>query len=321
MPRAERIEYDNAYYHVMNRGRGRQMIFHGSSYYKAFLEGLAEAHLRFGMEVHAYCLMGNHYHLLLKTPDGNISRAMRHINGVYTQRYNRLKDTDGPLFRGRFKSILIEQDDYLAGLSRYIHRNPVDMKKPLVTKLSDYPWSSYPAYLNLLKSPSWLYCDEIYNQLGYRQRYKGYRIFIEAGVDEEIETLYRKKKYPAIIGSKVFKEEVYARLENAEAVKKLRLGEVDRPDSHSIVAAVASKMDVDEADIYYGKRGKRQVARWVAMRLCQTASGMSLRQIAAVFHVTHISGVSHQISQLRELQRDDQKFDADFQVMEKSLYR
>ena len=101
MPRPLRMEYENAYYHVMNRGRGRQQIFHGEPYYQAFLTTLSEAHQRFGLEIHAYCLMGNHYHLLLCTPRGNLSRCMRHINGLYTQRYNRLKKTDGPLFRQR----------------------------------------------------------------------------------------------------------------------------------------------------------------------------------------------------------------------------
>ena len=92
MPRPIRIEYENAYYHVMNRGRGRQKIFHDSTYYEAFLDTLLEAHNRFGIEIQCYCLMSNHYHLLIKTPRGNLGRAMRHINGVYTQRHNPVKE-------------------------------------------------------------------------------------------------------------------------------------------------------------------------------------------------------------------------------------
>ena len=99
MPRSPRLEYENAYYHVMNRGRGRQTIFRGGAYYRAFVQTLAEAHQRFGVEIHAYCLMGNHYHLLVKTPNANVGRCMRHISGLYTQRHNRLARTDGPLFR------------------------------------------------------------------------------------------------------------------------------------------------------------------------------------------------------------------------------
>ena len=140
MSRPLRIEYEDAYYHVMNRGRGRQCIFPDERYYDEYLKCLSEAHKRFGIEIHAFCLMGNHYHLLIKTPRANLGRAMRHIDGVYTQRYNRLKKTDGSLFRGRYKSIVIDASSYLLQVSRYIHRNPVELKKPLVKKIENYPW-------------------------------------------------------------------------------------------------------------------------------------------------------------------------------------
>ena len=166
MPRPQRIEYEGAFYHVMNRGRGRQLIFHGDEYYYAFLDVLAEVDQRFNCLVHAYCLMGNHYHLLIETPNANLSRIMRHVNGVYTQRYNNLKRTDGPLFRGRFKSILVDGDAYLLQLSRYIHRNPIDLKTPLVKDLSEYQWSSYPAYINKKKGPDWLIREKTYEMLG-----------------------------------------------------------------------------------------------------------------------------------------------------------
>ena len=129
----------------MNRGRGRQWIFPDTLYYQGFLQCLDEAHRRFGIEVHAYCLLGNHYHLLLKTPRGNLGRAMRHFDGVYTQRHNRWKRTEGSLFRGRYKAIVIDASRYLLQVSRYIHRNPVELKKPLVRDLSSYHWSSYAA--------------------------------------------------------------------------------------------------------------------------------------------------------------------------------
>jgi len=315
MPRGERVEYENAYYHVMNRGRGRQQIYHGRVYYEAFIEGVAEANRRFGIEVHAYCLMKNHYHLLVKTPNGNLGRCMRHINGVYTQRYNRLKRTDGPLFRGRYKAILIDRDDYLSSLTRYIHRNPVETKTPWVEKLEEYPWSSYPAYLNLKSSPDWLNREETYDLLGYAQRYKGYRAYVESGIDEEIATLYGKKNHPAMIGSKRFKAQVYADMANKEIVSKLKKRETDKPGSKKIVEAVAHRLKVDELAIYHGERGKRQVARWMAMRLCQTVGGMSLSQIADAFHVNHLSGISHQISQLRQLLQTDPETDDDFQLI------
>lgn len=112
MPRKPRLEYEHAFYHVMNRGRRGEMIFHDEKYYQIFIDLLKGVNECFGCMIHCYCLMGNHYHLLLETPHANLSRIMRHINGVYTQAYNRLKNTDGSLFRGRFKSILVDKEAY-----------------------------------------------------------------------------------------------------------------------------------------------------------------------------------------------------------------
>lgn len=109
--------------------------------------------------------MGNHYHLLLKTPDANLGRVMRHINGVYTQRYNRLKKTDGPLFRGRYQAICVEADNYPLQLSRYIHRNPQEARQ--VSDFDTYEWSSYAYYVSAKqKPPGWLYQAEIMLNLG-----------------------------------------------------------------------------------------------------------------------------------------------------------
>jgi len=110
MPRLLRIEYENAYYNVMNQDRGRQHIFHGEDYFNVFLKMLDEAHQRIGLQILCYCLMSNHYHLLVKTPQANLGRAMRHINGQYTQRYNRPRKQNGSLFRGHHKAILVEED-------------------------------------------------------------------------------------------------------------------------------------------------------------------------------------------------------------------
>ncbi len=113
MSRPLRIQYPDAWYHLMNRGRRREEIYIDKGDYIAFIELLHEASEVFNVCIAAYCLMSNHYHLLIQTPDGNLSRCMRHINGVYTQRFNRRHGHDGPLFRGRYRSILIDQDSYL----------------------------------------------------------------------------------------------------------------------------------------------------------------------------------------------------------------
>ncbi len=306
MPRAERIEYEDAYYHVMNRGRQRQRIFHDDSYYKAFLVGLEEAHNRFGLETHAYCLLGNHYHLLVKTPRGNLSRCIRHINGLYTQRHNRLKRTDGPLFRGRYKAILVESDAYLAQLTRYIHRNPIDMKLPLVNRLETYPWSSYPSYVNKVPSPPWLYRDETYALLGYRNRYSGYRSFVELGVDEEIRQFFGQPRQALLLGSDDFKARVYAEEDNRELVLRIKKCETSLPEVSDIVQAVASLTGEEERAIYQGQRGgEGQVARWLAMYLCQNVGRYPLKEIAEQFGIRHISGVTHQIRKLKQALEGD----------------
>jgi len=173
MPRPARVQFDNACYHVINRGLSRKKIFINDKGYQIFLEIMEEACQRFGVIVHAYCLMDNHYHLLLQTPKGNLSKFMQRVSSRYTQRFNKFTDGDGPLFRGRFKSMLIEDDPYLLVLSRYIHRNPANF----IDNLSSYKWSSYPAYLGEVNCPSWL---DVKFSLGlFDMDKKKYKKFVE----------------------------------------------------------------------------------------------------------------------------------------------
>ena len=214
MPRPEPIQYENALYHVMNRGSARQRIFHTDEYFSNFLLTLEEAHDRFDAFINAYCLMGNHFHLLTETPRANLDRIMRHINGVYTQRYNRLKKTDGPLFRGRYKAILVDSDEYLLQLSRYIHRNPIDAKRPNVNPLVDYMWSSYSAYVNAVKAPHWLGGKTTYQMLGQRQRYSGYEAYVGHGVDDETGTFYSRGNIASVLGKQIIQRRNNAQKSN-----------------------------------------------------------------------------------------------------------
>jgi len=188
----------------MNRGAGRENIFHDDLHRNNFLTVLDEAHQRFGMEVHAYCLMDNHYHLLIKTPRANLSRIMRHINGVYTQRYNRIRKTDGALFRGRYKAILVDSDAYLLHLSKYIHLNP--MSANLVETLEDYTWSSYLAYIGKKISPRWLYQSEVYGQVGNStDKAEAYRLFMNnQEVSQSILEFYSKQRLVPVLGDELF---------------------------------------------------------------------------------------------------------------------
>ncbi|MBL4622413.1 MAG: transposase [Immundisolibacteraceae bacterium] len=320
MTRPLRIEYEDAYYHVMNRGRGRQQVFPGTDYYKAFLKCLSEAHDRFGIEAHAWCLMGNHYHLLLKTPRGNLSRAMRHIDGVYTQRHNRLRKTDGPLFRGRYKSIVIDASSYLLQVSRYIHRNPIEVRTPLVGKLEDYPWSSYGAYIDQAEVPAYLTRDSVYGDLGSRRPVAAYLDYVTQGDDEETQRFYGLKNRPAIWGDQHFKE--YAReraVSQDQEIDKKGLTELAAPKD--ILKAVASYYGVPLADLKKARRGRgvKSTPRRVAMKLCQQLAGSTLQEMAGIFNVGHYSTVSQTIGRLNREMEDDHLMVNDFKLLSDDL--
>ncbi|MEW5056232.1 MAG: transposase [Cycloclasticus sp.] len=308
MPRPIRIEYENAYYHVMNRGGGRRTLFHNESYFEAFLKTLGEAHQRFAVQVLSYCLMSNHYHLLLKTPEANLGRAMRHINGVYTQRHNRMKKTDGSLFRGRYKAICIEEDSYQLQLSRYIHRNPIEAK--LVDNLEEYPWSSYSYFINHKKAPEWLYLDEIYQQVGgvsnKRNRYKE---FVELGVDEEIKQFYSKEDSLPYLGSDDFRQWVYQQREtDTLSVSKKELRSF-RPKVEKIIYHVADLFRVEITSITKTKRGRvpDNIPRWVALYLARECSGCLLKEIADNFGLKKVGSISTTINKLQGLMATDKK--------------
>lgn len=310
MPRPLRIEYENAYYHVMNRGRGRQWIFHGADYFQAFLTTLEEAHRRFDLQVLCYCLMNNHYHLLVKTPRANLGRAMRHINGQYTQRFNRLKKTDGPLFRGRYKSILVEADSYQLQVSRYIHRNPLDAG--MVEQLEDYPWSSYPCYLGKYLAPDWLYRQEIYDQLSVKSRQsRAYQNFVEQGVDEELATFYNKGNMMPFLGGDSFRDWAYRqRQTESEAVSRRELRHF-RPTLEQLAESVAKSYGVAVDRVVTSQRGRVQenVPRWILMYLAQEVGDCTLREIADYLGLKRSGSIPTTLGKLRQRMAQDRRLE------------
>ena len=164
MARKPRIDEPGAWHHVMHRGARREPIFLVEDHCALFTETLEETVARHGIEVHAYALMNNHYHLLLRSVYGNLSRAMRHLNSVYTLRFNRACGFDGALFRGRFRSQAVKTEAYLRTLLPYIHLNPV--RAALVIKPEHHSWSSHRAYVGLEPQPPWLTCDYLLKLYG-----------------------------------------------------------------------------------------------------------------------------------------------------------
>lgn len=201
MARPLRVQYPGALYHIIARGNNKRKIFLEDKDRRGFLRWLKDAVEAHNLVVHAYCLMGNHYHLLVETPDGNLSTAMRDLNGNYSQWFNARHARVGHLFEGRFKSYVIEKETYLLTVARYIVLNAV--RAGLVTHPRLWKWCSYNATAGLSKSPDWLHADWLLGNFGKKRALaqKAYREFVMAGLDVDP---YEDLEHDLILGSPQF---------------------------------------------------------------------------------------------------------------------
>lgn len=305
MARPLRIEYPNAWYHVMNRGRHGEDIFADQKDYDAFLAILQESSGMFGVRIVAYCLMSNHYHLLLQTPSGNLSRVMRHVNGVYTQRYNRRHKIDGQLFRGRYKSVLVEEDTYLLELLRYIHRNPV--KAGICQAVEDYRWSSHRGYLSTDKKWDWLHKQALLGLLSNTPgaAKKQYLEFVNKEDSLVITEFFGKKNLPSLLGSPDFIEWIKAKYYQLKKHHEIPQSQQLAPTIAEIKQAVIQVYDIEEQDLQQSKRGQLNEPRNLAVYLARKLTGLSLREIGTEFGLTKYSTVSSIVVRIEALLRQN----------------
>ncbi len=181
MPCAPRVDYPGAWHHVMNRAARREALFGDDEHAGAFLAALAAAAERFEFEIHGYALMPNHYHLLVRSVRGNLSRAMKDVGGRFTQDVNRMRRWDGPVFRGRFHSRLIEDDDYLLTVAAYIHLNPI--RAGLARRLDQHCWTSHRSYIGLDIPPQWLSWEFVTNLAGGQEAFTGFVSDLRTGAE------------------------------------------------------------------------------------------------------------------------------------------
>lgn len=219
MARPLRIEYEGAVYHVTSRGNARESIYFNDSDRKNFLETLAHIAERFSWLCHSYCLMDNHYHLLIETPEGNLSRGMRQLNGVYTQTFNKKYKRVGHLFQGRYKAILIESESYLLLVSRYIVLNPV--RAGMVKKPEEWRWSSYRVTVGKEKIPEFLRVDWILSHFGRRSKgtIEKYMEYVMEGIGKESPFMDLKSRI--ILGSEKFIEKFQNIIKGKEDIKEI----------------------------------------------------------------------------------------------------
>jgi len=205
MGRAWRIEYEGALYHILSRGNEQKDIFYDDQDRLLFLKTIGEMSERFEIDVFTYVLMGNHYHLLLKTNRANLSKSMQWLGLTYTRRFNLRHFRSGHLFQGRFKSIIVQNDAYLMRLSWYVHRNP--LRAGIVERLADYHWSSYKAYAYGHKAPEWLITKPIFSQFKGKDKHKVYKEKVQRYAKEE-KKLWEDLRHGMIIGSKKFVDNI-----------------------------------------------------------------------------------------------------------------
>lgn len=202
MARPLRIEYPGAVYHITSRGNERKAVFRSEQDRVNFLNTLRHVNKRYNWICHAYCLMDNHYHLLIETPDGNLSLGMRQLNGVYTQLFNKLHSRAGHLFQGRYKAILITKDSHLLEVCRYVVLNPVGAK--MVETPNAWKWSSYRATAGREAAHSCLTTDWVLGQFGGKRgaAEKDYQQFVQRGIGRQ--TIWTEVRGQAIMGEEEF---------------------------------------------------------------------------------------------------------------------
>jgi len=288
MARPLRLEYEGAVYYVTARGNALQPIYRDEVDRKRFLHLLGEEIDQQRWRCYAYCLMENHYHLLLETPDGQLSAGMRRLNGTYTQWFNRRHQRVGHVLQGRFKSILVDKDNYLLELCRYIVLNPVRAR--IVTKPQGWPWSSFRATAGRVTTPSWLDVAEVL-RLFHRTRVVAqhtYKQFVREGISQD--SPWEQVRGQIFLGDKVFLSQM------ARLVKGKRLTNVPRaqtqptrPSGKEVLERVANVYDLNQKALLTRTHGEAyQTAAWLLRR----AANEPLAVVAQRFRVSP-SRISH----------------------------
>ncbi|MBC2694643.1 MAG: hypothetical protein HF982_05080 [Desulfobacteraceae bacterium] len=297
MARQLRIEFEGAYYHILSRGNNQSNIFHSDEDRQDFLYILADMSKRFEVEIYAYVLMDNHYHLLLRTMRPNLSKSMQWLGTRYTRRFNLRNLQSGHLFQGRFKSIIVENDAYLLRLSCYIHRNP--LRARIVERLVNYKWSSYRFYAYKKKPPEWLKTGPIFSQVrATKDKQRAYRNKVQRYSDEK-ESLWEDVKFGLIYGSREFLEyikDTYLSLNKNGELPQLNQLLKDE-DQQALIEKAARLLD---CNIDFFRESKRLLEnnrdkRDAILYFLWKTGRCSNQKIGELFNITY-SSVSRRIS-------------------------
>ncbi|MDY7037197.1 MAG: transposase [Thermodesulfobacteriota bacterium] len=306
MGRPIRIQYPGALYHITSRGNERRDIFVNDNDRQKFLGILSDYHDRYGIVLHCYVLMDNHYHLLLETPLGNLVKVMHGLNSNYTGYFNRRYARTGHLFQGRYKAIIVDKDAYLLELSRYVHLNPV--RAGIVNRPGKYAWSSYPGYIRKSKRVDWVEYVWILSHFGPGGKavQTNYRQYVTGAIEKDQDSPLKQLYGQVVLGDDEFIEKIKVLLKkekiSEEIVERTKLTDYPRPDK--ILGAVASAFGQPQYRLVE-KQGRNNTAKKVAIYLMKRYTCLGNKEIAHVFGGLHYSAVSKAVARLeRELSKD-----------------
>ncbi len=321
MARPLRIEYQGAWYHVMNRGANRKQIFTKAADYELFINVLKEACSLFNVYISAYCLMSNHYHIVVNTPEGNLSRFMRHVNGVYTQRYNIKHKRDGTLFRGRYKAILIQADEYLTHIVKYIHQNP--LKARIINDLNSYKWSSHPFYIKGKSDGEWLDINNLLACFSSRKKKAiiMYKEFMDIDLDSEVKKFYSKKARSSIFGDNGFVEMIEQEFVKRDKVSTLEINEkrmiLGEGKIKIINKEICNEFNIEENKLFQTSRGVENLPRLFAISLSRELSGLSFSEIAKKYKIKSYKSIASSNFRLKERMKRNRKIKKQYAVLRK----
>ena len=305
MARPLRIEFEGALYHVLGRANERKDVFRSDGDRSAFLNVLAEMGARFDVAVFAYVLMGNHYHVLLKTNRANLSKSMQWLGTTYTRRYNLSHFRSGHLLQGRFKSILVENDAYLTQLSCYIHANP--LRAGLVERLVQYEWSSYKYYGYKRRVPSCLHTELILSQVSGADPRRSYRAKVQKYASED-RRLWEDLRYGVILGTRSYVDEIRARyLKGKTPSDQPQLSRILKDeDKARVLREAASMLDFDLNESKKRRRvlRKDRLNRDLLLYLLWETGLMSNGEIREVFGLA-ASSVSRRVDVTKSFLNED----------------
>lgn len=307
MARPLRLAFAGGLYHVTARGNERKAIVRQDADRARFVDTLATMVDRYQVRCHAWVLMDNHYHLLLETPSPNLSFALRHLNGVYTQAFNRRHRRVGHLFQGRFKAIVVEKEAHLLELCRYVVLNPV--RAGIVPHPKAYPWSSYRATAGMATAPAWLTVDWILEQFGQRRgvAQDKYRQFVAEGVQEPT------RPWEHLVGQVYLGSDAFVRDVQRYGTRQMTETEIPRAQrdpywlsSEKVLARVAEEFGVSLNELVRPTRRPSE-AREVAFYGLRRWAGERLSEVARRMGVTY-SAVSRRVSAVERRLAEDRRW-------------